>query len=166
MKGVTESWLKQARAEGRITNELAVKLPPAGPVVEEITRRLVKRLAPPFPIVIDCPGLIVVSEANRRDHWRVQRKRARVQKDGLLLGIALARLSRPLIEKPIRVTLTRFYSGSGKLMDRHDNLSRAFKAVVDGLCGWLGLDDADDRLTFVYGQEKGVKGVRVEITEH
>ncbi len=115
-----------------------------------------------LPLTIDCPGLIVVSEANMRCHWAERRKRMAGQKDQLLLAILLGRHQRPLIENLTRITFTRI---GGRKLDS-DNLAGAFKGVRDALCGWLGIDDGDDvRLTFSYAQEKGVAGIRVEIKE-
>lgn len=38
-------------------------------------------------------------------------------------------------------------------LDRHENLPMAFKAVVDGIADWFGINDRDKRLSFEYEQE-------------
>jgi hypothetical protein len=50
---------------------------------------------------------------------------------------------------PATVTLVRISPGK---LDEHDNLPRAFKAVVDELAKWMGVKDNDARLTWQYAQ--------------
>jgi hypothetical protein len=38
-------------------------------------------------------------------------------------------------------------------MDAHDSLRSASKSVVDAVAEWIGLDDADPRITWLYSQE-------------
>lgn len=49
---------------------------------------------------------------------------------------------------PVVVTLTRV----GRKLDAHDGLRAALKPVVDEVAAWLGADDADPRIQWVYRQ--------------
>ena len=63
---------------------------------------------------------------------------------------------------PLTVTLTRI--ATRNLDD--DNLQSGCKAARDGVADWLGLDDADKRITWLYAQAKGKAkeyGLMVEI---
>jgi hypothetical protein len=40
------------------------------------------------------------------------------------------------------------------LLDSHDNLRAALKPIVDQVAVWLGVDDADPRVTWEYGQRR------------
>lgn len=96
--------------------------------------------------------LTTVSEANRRDHWRVKSKRVRLQRR---TAAALV----PGCPLPCVVTLTRI---SPRMLD-DDNLQSALKAVRDGVADRLGVDDRDPRVEWRYAQRKGAqKGVEVE----
>ncbi|VTT98917.1 Uncharacterized protein OS=Variovorax paradoxus (strain S110) GN=Vapar_2463 PE=4 SV=1 [Gemmataceae bacterium] len=101
----------------------------------------------------------VVSEANRRDHWTVQRRRAEIQAAALDRAIEGAGLSGHAPPLPVVVTWTHI--GPVELDD--DNLARAFKAVRDHLAKWLGVDDADPGVTWKYNQLAGEAGVTVTI---
>jgi len=100
-----------------------------------------------------------VSLLNMREHFRVTAKRKKEHRE----IVALVMGNKPRPELPCRITLTRISAGE---LDSHDNLPSAFKHIVDGLADWLGIDDADPRVTWAYEQEKcKLKqfGVRVEI---
>jgi hypothetical protein len=112
-------------------------------------------------IRIDCPGLVVVSEANTRCHWTVRRKRQRLQSDLLRVGILAGNFYYPAQCLPLTITFTRH---GGKRMDC-DNLAGAFKAVRDSLAKWLRRDDGDPLLTWRYEQRGGTRGITVEISE-
>lgn len=61
------------------------------------------------------------------------------------------------------VELTRI--APGKPLDAHDNLPGSMKAIVDGICDRLGIDDGDTaRIRFVYAQEKGPWCVRFKVS--
>lgn len=97
--------------------------------------------------------IATVSEANRRDHWQVKRKRAKSQRQ---IAAALV----PRFGLPCVVTLTRI---SPRLLD-DDNLRGALKHVRDGVADRLGIDDRDPRVEWRYAQRKGAqKGVEVEM---
>ncbi len=104
-------------------------------------------------------GCRVVSEANRRDHWSVQRRRAELQAAALRKALNDAGLTNHTPPLPLSITWTR--SGRQQLDD--DNLARAFKSLRDRLAEWLRVDDGSDLLTWTYEQESGEPGVRVTI---
>lgn len=61
------------------------------------------------------------------------------------------------------VELTRIAPGDP--LDAHDNLPGSFKAVVDGICDHLQVDDGDrTRVRFEYRQQKGPWGVRFKVS--
>lgn len=94
----------------------------------------------------------VVSEANRRDHWTVKRKRASNQKIYILT--TCKKQIKPLpTDATAIITLTRI----GKMKLDTDNLAISFKAVRDAISYLLRIDDGDDRLTWLYAQEKARK---------
>lgn len=92
-----------------------------------------------------------VSEANRRDHWRVKAKRAKDQRNA-------ARMLSRAYPVPCVVTLVRV---SPRVLDS-DNLRSALKAVRDGIADRLCVDDGGDLVRWEYRQEKGPACVRVE----
>lgn len=95
-----------------------------------------------------------VSTMNVREHWAVRAKRSKSQREAT--HWACKSLER--VEPPLIITLTRI--GSRKLDS--DNLAASFKAIRDGVADWLGVDDGDERLTWIYAQEKGKYAVRIE----
>jgi len=100
--------------------------------------------------------LRIVSAANRREHWAAKARRAKAER-----AAAMA-VPKPRPAARYRITLTRI--GPRAIKDEHDNLPTAFKALVDGIADRLGIDDGDERLTWVYRQERGTEyAVRVEI---
>lgn len=113
--------------------------------------------------VVTVPGVAVVSEANRRDHWAVNRKRARLQQEATLLALAgLGKDARDTLRGAKRVRV-RFVRIGGKKLDS-DNLVGAFKAIRDALAKWLRIDDGSDRLDWDWPvQESGQRGFRIEL---
>jgi hypothetical protein len=100
-------------------------------------------------------------EANRRDHWTTRRKRFTAQRD----SVREAWMFAPLIATgfsglclPCTVTLTRI----GRKCDS-DNLAGAFKAVRDEVASLIGVDDGDDRLTWIYAQRPGPDGIEISV---
>ena len=116
-------------------------------------------------LVVTVPGCKVVSEANRRDHWAVKRRRARDQASlthAALIGVGSDARDRIRAAPFVRVKFTRV---GGKKLDS-DNLVGAFKSVRDALAKWLRVDDGSDRLRFDWPvQECGETGVRIELAE-
>lgn len=100
----------------------------------------------------------VVSEANRRDHWRVRNKRRKYQQAMVAFALAAARKYAGVVT----VQLTRI--GKRKLDD--DNLVSAFKATRDQVAKWLGVDDGDDAVKYEYDQEAPSKLIGIRITLH
>lgn len=111
-------------------------------------------------IRIELP-LKTVSLLNMREHWRANATRKALHRRTVSLAFIAAKAAAP--ELPVTVTLTRVSPGT---LDEHDNLPSAFKHVVDGVASWLGIDDADPRVTWRYAQQKcarGKFGVIVEV---
>ncbi len=114
---------------------------------------------------VECPGLILKSEANARGAWQGGWARGKKQKERVMLELCAAygRKDRPKV--PATVTITRLFNGRGKLMDG-DNLQRAGKAVRDGIAAFMRADDSEaSGIVWHYRQEKGTPGIRVEIEE-
>lgn len=103
----------------------------------------------------------VVSEMNRRGHWTERHNRFKVQAAAVDLAWLTANLKRNwLIVGRFTVTLTRI--GRGQMLD-DDNLQSAFKGVRDRIAEHIGLDDADPRIQWKYGQRAGKPCVEVLI---
>lgn len=103
--------------------------------------------------MIELP-LKIESVANKREHWASRARRTKAHR--------LAALAVPSHPLPCVVTLTRV--APRKLDD--DNLASGFKALRDGIADRLGVDDGDDRVRFLYRQERGKRkeyAARVEI---
>lgn len=110
--------------------------------------------------------LRTVSALNAREHWgkrsrRVKAERAMTAGHLLLYGRA-ARTWWGAHAATMVVTLTRI---GPRLLDSGDNLPSGLKGVRDQIAQWLGVDDRDPCVTWVYAQEKGKWGVHVEIRE-
>lgn len=102
----------------------------------------------------------VVSVANLREHWSARAKRANIHRSTAKMMLTQWGLHPEL---PVTVSLTRIGS---KQLDG-DNLQSACKAARDGIADWLGLDDADPRIIWVYAQQRGKPGeygLMVEVT--
>lgn len=92
--------------------------------------------------VVELP-LRIESVANKREHWGARSRRTKAHR--------LAALAVPEHPLPCVVTLIRV--APRKLDD--DNLASGFKALRDGIADRLGVDDADPRVTWKYGQVRG-----------
>lgn len=91
---------------------------------------------------------------------RARLVKQRRQDTAIAIRAAVGRRQRPAL--PVRVTLTRIAPSSG--LDAHDNLRGSLKPFVDGVADWLGLDDRDQRIEWVYAQERGAAyGVRIVV---
>jgi hypothetical protein len=97
----------------------------------------------------------IVSESNISQHWSVKRKRHVAQKKWIQ---AFFLRERPEVTFPCTVTLTRV---APRFLDDHDNLRVSLKWVVDEIAAQItgntvpGRADGDDRITWLYSQEKG-----------
>ena len=92
--------------------------------------------------------LRLASEANARGSWHAGAARARLAR--AQVNAALRRAEPGPLPLPVVVRITRV--GPRRLDD--DNLARSAKAVRDAVAGWLGCDDADPRVSWVYAQER------------
>lgn len=95
----------------------------------------------------------IPSVANLREHWAARAKRAKLQRNAVLVAeiaagrpIAALVRSAPYVAEWI-VTLTRH----GRRLD-DDNLASAFKSIRDEVAKLLGLDDGSSRVAWVYKQ--------------
>jgi hypothetical protein len=112
-------------------------------------------VAPLLAVTLRVP-VRVVSEPNERGHWAKRYKRFKRQAE--TLGEYLRLIRPPPL--PLAVILTKL---GGESLDAQDNLKAAFKGVADFLAAWVGTDDADPGILWLYGQEPGgPHGVRVE----
>lgn len=97
----------------------------------------------------------LVSEANRGGKLRDRIARKAMVKEAVRAALPVIAL--PL---PLRVTLTRY----GHHRQDDDNLRRTLKSCRDVVASWLGVDDADRRVKWVYRDRPGwVSGVGVVI---
>ena len=103
--------------------------------------------------------LRTVSESNARDHWRTRARRAKEQRAiaRSMSRMALAGGVESVTKGEIRLTRIGPRALDG------DNLQGALKAIRDGVADALKIDDGDPRLSWVYAQERGDYGVRVEV---
>jgi len=90
----------------------------------------------------------VVSVMNTREHHQARARRAKLHRQSAHWAMEQTR-TRPAL--PCIVTMTRI---APREMDG-DNLQAGMKACRDGVADWLGLDDADARITWAYAQRKG-----------
>jgi hypothetical protein len=99
-----------------------------------------------------------VNGLNVREHPMARHRRTKATRE--IVGLKLNGQPKPAL--PVRVLLTRRSKG---LLDKHDGLPAALKPVVDEVAKWLGVDDADPRVTWSYIQERAPTfGVRIEVT--
>lgn len=99
----------------------------------------------------------LVTLENQREHWAVKAKRAQEQR--FAARSILCSRRPPEKESAYRVTLTRV--GPRRLDP--GNFQGCFKHVQDGVADWLGIDDGDPRIEWVYQQEQKPKTYAVRI---
>lgn len=87
-------------------------------------------------------------EGNARGHWAKTHRRRAKQRDDIRQFLNVNR--KPKL--PVDVFLTRI---SPRKLDSHDGLPMSFKALVDEICDWLGVDDGGSQVLFHYHQKKG-----------
>lgn len=92
--------------------------------------------------------VVVRSEANLGGKLRCKLARKNQIKAGVHDALAQVFVGDAARRQPVTVTLTRL--AAKKLDD--DNLRRAMKPVRDEVAAWLGMDDADPRITWRYDQ--------------
>lgn len=93
----------------------------------------------------------IESIANKREHWAARSARAKSQRVQAWAELRYVADSAPRLLGPVLVTLTRI---APRDLDS-DNLAIGFKSVRDGIADWLGVNDNDKRITWVYAQERG-----------
>ncbi len=98
-------------------------------------------------LIIELP--FVGPSPNKRVHWAVNAKYVRNCK-----WWVRSKSPRLLLPKA-RITYLRV----GRKMDA-DNLGMSFKAIQDGLKGWVIQDDSPDEIEVTYAQRKPEKGER------
>lgn len=110
----------------------------------------------PTQVRVSLP-VALVSEANARGSWHSSAARAAKQRAAV--GLVLRQHIAPAL--PCTVRLVRV---APRALDG-DNLQRACKAVRDAVADWLGIDDADARVSWHYAQATGKpREHRVDIT--
>lgn len=100
----------------------------------------------------------IESALNLREHWRTKANRNSSHRAATWFALKAA----GPFPVPCTVTLTRV--APRELDD--DNLAGGFKSVRDGVADWLGVDDRDKRVKWVYAQRRGASkeyGAEVEI---
>jgi|SRR5271157_2998663 len=106
--------------------------------------------------------LETISEANTSEHWTKKHKRHKHQKSVIAWQFMT---EKPDISLPCKVRLTRI---SPRSLD-DDNLRMAFKWIRDAIADNLipgkaaGRADDDKRIFWEYAQEKGPKGIKVDL---
>jgi hypothetical protein len=101
-------------------------------------------------IVVTLP-VKIESSLNLREHWRVRANRNTSHRAAAFF--VLKALGIGVGDRPTACTITLTRIAPRELDD--DNLAGGCKSVRDGVADWLGIDDGDKRLTWVYRQEKG-----------
>lgn len=102
--------------------------------------------------------LRLVSLTNQREHWAKKATRARMQRGVAKLALeGIKHRAWPGTQlfiargEGVVVALTRV---APRALD-DDNLRAAAKSVRDGVADWLGIDDGDERIEWLYAQERG-----------
>jgi hypothetical protein len=104
--------------------------------------------------------LMVVSEMNKREHWRAAHARHKKQKEICKKHLLIEDVPRML---PVRITMIRI----GKRKLDSDNLQGAFKYVRDAIAEYFfpnlaaGRADDSELLFWDYSQEKGLPSIQI-----
>lgn len=107
--------------------------------------------------------VLLVSEANQREHWAKKSRRKKSQRAAVRL--AWNRLNVPRPSLPVALRLTRIVPKRRFIRDK-DNLVSSFKAVIDEVADCIGENDKNILwLEDSFQQEAGEISVRVEIIE-
>lgn len=97
--------------------------------------------------------------AKRRAHWTKLMRWSKAER-GATSVLLCVEDPPPL---PVVVTMTRLFKT--KPLDG-DNLQGALKAIRDAVAQWLGVDDSDARIEWVYRQERGeISGDKIVVTK-
>ena len=144
--------------------DILATLPPSvraiNPSVAAPSRRRAPRKPAKIAVVADdswvlIDGLRLDVTMNTRGHHMAKARKIAAQRTEVSKAIDLC--DRPTL--PCVVTITR--RSPGTLDD--DNAVSSAKATRDAVAQWLGVDDADRRVTWVVEQERGPWGVRVVV---
>jgi hypothetical protein len=103
----------------------------------------------------------IESSLNLRVHWRVRANTNASHRAAAWFGLKGATKWTPEM-LPCVVTITRI---APRELDS-DNLVGGCKSLRDGIADWLGIDDRDKRVQWVYEQQKGspkTYAARIEI---
>jgi hypothetical protein len=84
---------------------------------------------------------------NDREHHMVRSRRVKAER----FAVGMVLNTQPKVSPPCAVLLLRCCPSKRRLDD--DNLQGSLKGVRDEVARWLGVDDADERVTWVYAQE-------------
>jgi hypothetical protein len=109
-------------------------------------------------------GLRLVSEMNRHEKRGETWARKAAQKEAVTIALLRTRASPKELRGrvPLRVTIARL---------RHpktdaDNRASSAKWAIDAVATWIGIDDGDERVTYVVEDRPGPGlGVQIEIEE-
>lgn len=125
------------------------------------------------PVVVTIPLRLTNPMNGSHQHWAVKAKvrkavrytvalalrgpllpAARILEDSDMAIFKNARAGHPggTVVEELRVKVTRI---APRALDRHDGLPASCKPVVDAIAECLGVDDADPRVSWSYGQERG-----------
>jgi len=109
-------------------------------------------------IDVDC---MVISESNKREHWRAAHARHKKQKATIRKSLTVENIPRLM---PVKITMIRV----GKKKLDSDNLQGAFKYVRDAIADYFipgllaGRADDDPGLHWEYSQTKGLPSIQLE----
>ena len=102
-----------------------------------------------------------VSALNAREHPMARHRRVKSERNATFW--ILAPLAKPAT-LPAAVRLTRLGPTNG--LDQDDNLNASMKGVRDQVAEWLGVNDRDPRVKWLYAQRREKAwGVGVEFLE-
>lgn len=107
---------------------------------------------------------IETKSPNVQEHWGKTCKRKKTQRYWVLYLFSLNKDS--ILTLPCTITFTRT---GPRFLDKEENLPMSLKTVKDAIADQLikglapGRADGDQRLTWIYKQEKGKPGVHIRI---
>lgn len=131
-----------------------------------IVKKASELVEPELTLSITLPVEVKSDQNVSKAHWAVLYRFKKAQREALAAWMLSMGL-RDFFNTPANrerhwaVQLTRL--GSGTAMDAHENLPQCFKAVVDEIASWLGVDDGDkSRVSWTYHQiPEGKAGINV-----
>lgn len=105
----------------------------------------------------------VTSALNAREHHMARARRVRAEHEATTLALTATREGREALaqlQPPLMITLTAITPRAGD----DDNRVGGLKGVRDAIASVLGVDDGDERITWVYGKpERGKYAARARI---